>query len=82
MRFVAVIICLMLSVCASSQALAGYEESKTWFERLSEDERYAVHISLTLQGHYNAFVDGLFGPSTFRLSKRTSEAKGNKKAGS
>lgn len=47
-------------------AVADFRASETWFNKLTEDQRADIQADLILLGFYDALVDGLFGPSTYK----------------
>ncbi|MBZ0218086.1 MAG: trypsin-like peptidase domain-containing protein, partial [Fimbriimonadaceae bacterium] len=47
-------------------ARANYEHSETWFNRKTFEDRTFVQLQLVLTGHYNGFVDGVFGQNTYK----------------
>ncbi|WP_055048759.1 peptidoglycan-binding protein [Devosia sp. A16] len=56
---------LLLLWMPALAAHASFDDSKLWFERLSDDERSATQTDLILLGHYQYLVDGQFGRGTF-----------------
>lgn len=56
---------LLLLWMPTVAAYASFDDSKVWFERLSDDERSATQTDLILLGHYQYLVDGQFGRGTF-----------------
>ena len=56
---------LLLLWASTAAAYASFDDSKAWFERLSDDERSATQTDLILLGHYQYLVDGQFGRGTF-----------------
>ena len=56
---------LLLLWGSAGVAHASYDDSRTWFERLSAAERAATQSELILAGHYENLVDGEFGRGTF-----------------
>lgn len=56
---------LLLLWASTVAAHASFDDSKAWFERLSDDERSATQTDLILLGHYQYLVDGQFGRGTF-----------------
>ncbi|HEV2517681.1 MAG TPA: peptidoglycan-binding protein [Devosia sp.] len=56
---------LLLLWASTAAAYASFDDSKLWFERLSDDERSATQTDLILLGHYPYLVDGQFGRGTF-----------------
>jgi peptidoglycan hydrolase-like protein with peptidoglycan-binding domain len=59
------VVWLLLLWASASTASASFDDSRTWFDRLSEDERAATQTDLILTGHYQYLVDGQFGRGTF-----------------
>src|SRR5690606_36901167 len=47
-------------------ATADFDRSRHWFLSLSDEVRISLQTDLTLTGFYDAFIDGAFGPSTYR----------------
>ena len=56
---------LLLLWVPAGLAYASFDDSRTWFERLSDAERTATQADLILLGHYQYLVDGRFGQGTF-----------------
>ncbi len=56
---------LLLLWAPSFTAQASFDDSKLWFDRLSDDERSSTQTDLILLGHYQYLVDGQFGRGTF-----------------
>jgi peptidoglycan hydrolase-like protein with peptidoglycan-binding domain len=56
---------LLLLWASTAAAYASFDDSKLWFERLSDEERSATQTDLILLGHYQYLVDGQFGRGTF-----------------
>lgn len=56
---------LLLLWVPTVAAHASFDDSKLWFDRLSDDERSATQTDLILLGHYQYLVDGQFGRGTF-----------------
>gem|GEM_PF-1693078 len=63
LRYIAAIFTLLL---ATSPAFADFDRSKAWFTSLTDEDRITLQTNLTLAGFYDAFIDGAFGPSTYR----------------
>src|SRR5687767_8092933 len=57
---------LIAGLTLAAPALAGFDESRSWFESLTADERSATQANLTLLGYYDYLVDGQFGNGTFQ----------------
>ncbi|MCR6671476.1 SPOR domain-containing protein [Devosia ginsengisoli] len=57
---------LMISIIAIPPVFADFDRSKAWFTSLSDEDRITLQTNLTLAGFYDAFIDGAFGPSTYR----------------
>lgn len=56
---------LLLGLSFASAARADFDQSRTWFEALTSDERTEMQANLTLLGHYTYLVDGAFGKGTY-----------------
>lgn len=56
---------LLLLWMPAVAAQASFADSRSWFERLSDDERSSTQTDLILLGHYRYLVDGQFGRGTF-----------------
>ena len=56
---------LLLLWAPAGLAHASFDDSRIWFDRLSETERSATQSDLILVGHYQYLVDGRFGRGTF-----------------
>ena len=52
---------LLLLWAPAGLAHASFDDSRIWFDRLSETERSATQSDLILVGHYQFLVDGRFG---------------------
>jgi peptidoglycan hydrolase-like protein with peptidoglycan-binding domain len=59
------LIWLLLLWAPSFAAHASFDDSRGWFERLSDEERSSTQTDLILLGHYQYLVDGQFGRGTF-----------------
>jgi hypothetical protein len=57
---------LLILLALNSSAEAGFDDSRAWFESLSQQDRFEVQINLVLVGTYDRLADGVFGPGTFR----------------
>ena len=55
---------LLLWAPAGLAQAASYDDSRAWFERLTEAERASTQTDLILLGHYQYLVDGQFGRGT------------------
>lgn len=65
-RGLSLLIFTVFCVGWQSPASASFEDSRSWFLKLSRGEQVWVQGSLTLLGYYkSAFVDGLFGRATY-----------------
>ena len=67
MRFVRWL-CVLLGmavVVAPGSAIAGYAESRAWFEALAPLDRDIVQTNLVLIGKYDGLIDGNFGQGTY-----------------
>ncbi len=62
--FVLFVLSLLFAVVPVT-ALASFDTSKEWFERLPEVQRSDIQTNLILLGHYDFLVDGRFGRATF-----------------
>ena len=56
---------LLLLWASTAAAHASFDDSKAWFDRLSDAERTTTQTDLILLGHYQYLVDGQFGRGTF-----------------
>ena len=63
LRCIAAIFTLLV---ATSPAFGDFDRSKAWFTSLTDEDRITLQTNLTLAGFYDAFIDGAFGPSTYR----------------
>ncbi len=59
------VVWLLLLWAPAGLAQASFDDSRTWFDRLSATERSATQSDLILLGHYAFLVDGKFGRGTF-----------------
>src|SRR5688572_7515160 len=64
-----------------SGARADYSESRSWFISLSDDARIAIQLNLVLLGHYQAFVDGIFGAGTYSALTQFQESNRSRPTG-
>jgi peptidoglycan hydrolase-like protein with peptidoglycan-binding domain len=55
-----------LSIATTSTTYADFDRSRVWFTSLNDEDRISLQTNLTLAGYYDAFIDGAFGPSTYR----------------
>jgi hypothetical protein len=62
-RFLAVL--SLLFALSPVAAVASFDTSRVWFDRLTVEERSGVQADLILLGHYGFLVDGQFGRATF-----------------
>lgn len=58
------IVCMLCGIQISS-ALADYNSSRNWFNRLSSADRTSLQLHLILTGHYVGFADARFGRNTY-----------------
>ena len=56
---------LLLAASQAAPAMAAFDDSKAWFDDLTDDERSATQTDLVLLGRYDFLVDGQFGRGTF-----------------
>jgi len=61
----AVLLGLGLGVMPALPVMAGIEESRAWFETLSEEDREGVQYDLVLLGHFPFIIDRQFGENTY-----------------
>lgn len=63
------LLCVLLATgllsLATSQVRADFEQSRSWFEQLTPDERTDLQGNLVLLAHYGGIVDGAFGINTY-----------------
>lgn len=59
------VVWLLLLWAPGGLAHASFDDSRIWFDRLSESERAATQLDLLLVGHYQYLIDGKFGRGTF-----------------
>jgi hypothetical protein len=57
---------ILLTLAYAGAARANPEQSRTWFEGLTADERSETQANLTLLGHYTFLVDGQYGAGTYK----------------
>jgi peptidoglycan hydrolase-like protein with peptidoglycan-binding domain len=62
-RVLIVLVCLI--ALAPTLAIASFDTSRQWFERLPDGERSDIQTNLILLGHYGFLIDGQFGRATF-----------------
>jgi len=71
----------LATLCWPDAASAGVAGSQSWFAGLSKDDRIIVQVDLVLVGTYDALVDGVFGPSTFKALVAYQRSKGQQPTG-
>lgn len=64
MRRILFVLSLLVALTPLS-AVASFDTSREWFERLPEAQRSDIQTDLILLGHYGFLVDGRFGRATF-----------------
>lgn len=57
---------LFVLVASIAPVRADFRQSEQWFGSLDDEQRLTIQTNLTLAGFYDAFIDGAFGPSTYR----------------
>lgn len=62
----AIIFGMVLGLLAAMPAWASIEDSRTWFESLTEEEREGVQYDLVLLGHFQFIIDRQFGENTYQ----------------
>lgn len=72
-------ICLLFVL--STAVRANYNSSKSWFEALPVETRVSIQGDLVLTGFYDAFVDGVFGPSTYDALTDFQRSQGKSETG-
>jgi hypothetical protein len=82
-RVTPLLVLLVLAWTASltSGANANFEDSRRWFETLTNEQRVSLQTDLTLVGLYNSFVDGVFGPSTYGAITAFQRMEGQRQSG-
>lgn len=75
------VIVLLLAWAWPAVAAASFDDSRAWFERLSEAERSATQADLILAGHYRYLVDGRFGRGTFDALAAFQKSRGEPQTG-
>lgn len=62
------LVAFFVLIAMGSVALADdvFDASKRWWDALDVEARYEFQANLILTGHYDALVDGEFGPATFK----------------
>ena len=73
-RLIALLV--IVALAGGSPALADFNRSMKWFEGLSDEAKVDIQSNLVLLAHYGAFVDGEFGPSTYRAIVAFQESSG------
>jgi peptidoglycan hydrolase-like protein with peptidoglycan-binding domain/ATP-dependent protease ClpP protease subunit len=66
MRHLTAAFLVFLSLFATAPAYADFDQSKSWFDALPQEERSEMQANLTLLGHYTFLVDGQFGNGTYQ----------------
>lgn len=72
---------LLLLWAPAVAAHASFDDSRAWFERLSEHDRSATQTDLILLGHYQYLVDGQFGRGTFDAIAAFQKSRGRAATG-
>lgn len=72
---------LFVSLTFATNVQADFDQSKSWFETLSTDERTDTQANLTLLGYYNYLIDGQFGAGTFNALVAFQRAQGRATTG-
>ncbi len=80
MRRILVVLSLLFALSPVA-AVASFDTSKVWFDRLGAEERSAVQADLILLGHYGFLVDGQFGRATFDAIADFQKAQGGAGSG-
>jgi ATP-dependent protease ClpP protease subunit len=62
----AIVVGIVLGVLAAMPAFASMDESRAWFESLSEEDRSSVQYDLVLLGHFKFIIDRQFGENTYQ----------------
>lgn len=81
MRQLTAIFLFLFAIAASGGARADFDQSRSWFEGLTADERIETQANLTLLGHYTFLVDGQFGNGTFEALTAFQESLGRAETG-
>jgi peptidoglycan hydrolase-like protein with peptidoglycan-binding domain len=81
MRNIVAAFLIIVGLGLGGPAQAGFEESRSWFESLSAEERSATQANLTLLGYYEYLVDGQFGNGTFQALTEFQRSQGRAATG-
>jgi len=71
----------LVALTWSGAAKADVADSQSWFSGLSQGDRVVVQVDLVLVGTYDALVDGVFGPSTFKAVIAYQRSRGHAPTG-
>jgi hypothetical protein len=72
---------MFLGLLSAAPALAGVDESRTWFESLPEEDRESVQYDLVLLGHYKFIIDRQFGENTYQAILAYQRSQGMEETG-
>lgn len=72
---------LLLFLAPAGLAQASYDESRSWFQHLTDTERSSTQTDLLLLGYYQFLVDGEFGRGTYDAVSAFQKAQGKPETG-
>lgn len=72
---------LFVLVASIAPGRADFRQSEQWFASLDDEQRLTIQTNLTLAGFYDAFIDGAFGPSTYRALVAFQSWRGERQTG-
>lgn len=75
------VVWLLLLWAPAGLAHASFDDSRVWFDRLSEADRSNTQADLILLGHYEYLVDGKFGRGTFDALAAFQKSQGRSETG-
>lgn len=72
---------IILGLLAASPAQADIDESRAWYESLSDQDRSGVQYDLVLLGHYKFIIDRQFGENTYQAILAFQRSQGMEETG-
>lgn len=76
-----VVFWLLLGLLAAVPAQASVDDSRAWFESLTEEEREGVQYDLVLLGHFPFIIDRQFGENTYQAILAFQRSQGLEETG-
>lgn len=72
---------MLFGLLAAGPAWATADESKAWFESLTEEEREGVQYDLVLLGHFQFIIDRQYGENTYEAITAFQRSQGMEQTG-